>query len=38
MLFIGGLRGVVENGVGDPDLKAATQNALKYCLGIVRRS
>lgn len=38
MLFISGLRGVVENGVGDPDLKAATQNALKYCLGIVRRS
>jgi hypothetical protein len=38
MLFIGGLRNVVENGVKEPELKAATQKALKYCLGIARRN
>ena len=35
-LFIGGLRDAVENVVKNPQQKAATEQAVKYCLGFTR--
>jgi hypothetical protein len=35
-LFISTLRGEVENAVQDPKKKEATQEAIKYCLGLTR--
>ncbi len=35
-LFISTLRGEVENAVQDPKKKAATLEAIKYCLGLTR--
>lgn len=35
-LFVSGLRGAVEDVVQNPQKKVATQEAIKYCLGLTR--
>jgi hypothetical protein len=37
-LFVSGLRGAVEGVVQNPKQKAATQEAVKYCLGFTRHN